>query len=169
MPRPPARKRKSANAHASGSLAVIWVDGTRVRRRITRQYEKALRDLNVTREQLDRFQNGDVPVYRRWINGEFGALLTEVRETTARLAELDRIFLEVHEEIIFSGLPPSQAYARAMHRRKNPELRHDGFDDSEDDPFGGGQEENERRSSNSRDRSEEEDSDFDEFSGFGGG
>lgn len=169
MPRPPASKRKSAAAPASSSLAMIWVNGRRIRRRITRQYEKALRDLNVTRQQLDRFQNGDVPVYRRWINGEFGALLTEVRETTARLAELDSIFLEVHEEILFSGLPPSQAYARVMHRRKNPRSRQGGFDDSEDDPFGDGQEENERRSSNARDRCEEQGSDFDEFSEFGGG
>jgi len=62
---------------ANDSRALVRVDGTGIRNKIKKDYEKALRDLENSRRQLDQFQQTDQPQFTRWLNTHFGALLTE--------------------------------------------------------------------------------------------
>src|SRR5207302_1507755 len=122
---------------------------------------KVSRDLASAREELDRFQNQDAPAFSRWFHGKFGSLLTELRETTHRIRELQRLLLEVEVEILYSGASEGQAYARVMNRRE--EGAQPGDKDEEDSPFGADGEERHGHSGNGAD---EEESEWGEFFGF---
>jgi hypothetical protein len=127
MRRPVPRRKPNAHSHAAqpaapvnGCRALVRVDGAAIRAKIKQGYEKALRDLGQAREQLERFQGSDVPEYTRWFNGQFGALLTELRELTAKVTANEALIWQVEEEIMFGGGSPAQAYRRVMAAIENP-------------------------------------------------
>src|SRR5580693_8545440 len=86
-PGPQAGSPATPHDHpASHSRALVRVDGTAIRKKIKKDYEKALRDLENSRRQLDQFHQTDLPQFTRWLHSHFGALLTELRELTHKIA-----------------------------------------------------------------------------------
>jgi hypothetical protein len=100
--------------------AVVRVDGTAIRKKIKKDYEKALRDLAVARQQLEQFQQTDQPGFTRWLNGHSGALLTEIRELSQKLAVEQELVFEVQDEVLFCGGSFARAYRQVMERRAQP-------------------------------------------------
>lgn len=113
-------KRSVPNAQAP-TLALILVDGAAVRRKLKRDYDKVVRDLNKAREELERFEKRDVPQFNRWVSKQFGALMTEIRETAQRVTECDLKLLEMEREVLFTGASPGRAYQRVMNRYRAAE------------------------------------------------
>src|SRR5215204_2552608 len=85
---------------ANHCRAIVPVDGTAIRRKIKKGYEKALRDLDTSRRQLDQFRQADLPQFTRWLNTHFGALLTELRELSQKLAADQVLVFQVQHEMI---------------------------------------------------------------------
>jgi hypothetical protein len=84
MPRRLSKRQTNGQAvfqapSAGHSSAIVRVDGTRIRKKIKKDYEKALRDLINSRQKLDQFHQTDLPQFTRWLNMNFGVLLTELR------------------------------------------------------------------------------------------
>ena len=102
----------------SSSVALVLVDGRRIRQEIKEEYEKVVRDLAKARQELDRFQQKDVPSFSRWVNSQFGALLTELRETSQKIKECDDRLADMESEVIFLGVSPGRAYQRVMNRHR---------------------------------------------------
>jgi hypothetical protein len=120
--------RRSINGHAvphshpvNQSLALVRVDGADIRKKIRKAYEKTLRDLENSRRLLDRFHQTDQPQFTRWLNSNFGALLTELRELNQKLAADDAIVILVQREVLFGGSSYARAYQRVMALKENPE------------------------------------------------
>lgn len=130
------------HAHSSNQCrAMVRVDGTGIRKKIQRDYEKARRDLDNSRRVLDQFLQRDQPQFTRWLNSHFGALLTELRELNQKLAADDAIVLLVENEVIFGGGSYARAYQRVMEPGKNPPSQNSGdAKDAKPDPFGAGAE-----------------------------
>jgi len=100
--------------------AVVRSDGTGIRKKIKQDYQRALRDLANSRRVLDQFQQTDQPQFTRWMNGHFGALLTELRELNLQM-EADSILIEqVEHEAQFGGYSDARAYQRVMDRHEDP-------------------------------------------------
>ena len=110
------------------------MDGTKIRKQIKRQYEKAVRDLAKAREELEHFQGTDVPQFSRWVSNQFGAILTEIRNTARRIQEFDRKLAEMEQEVVLAGVPPGRAYQRVMnrYRQEERETKEDPSDHKED-------------------------------------
>src|SRR5947209_8301060 len=119
MERPSRKRSKSKSTTAKGTLWLMPVDGTRIRQEIKREYEKVVRDLEKARAQLEQFEKKDLPGFTAWVNRQFGALLTELRETSRRIGELQRLLLEIEAEMFYSGTSAGRAYARVMKRHQN--------------------------------------------------
>ena len=123
--RAPKRQTESQavpHAHAANHCrAIVRVDGTSIRKKIKKDYEKALRDLAHSRQVLDQFHQTDQPQFTRWLNGHFGALLTELRELNQKLAADEAIVFMVENEVMFGGGSYARAYQRVMELRDNPE------------------------------------------------
>ncbi len=102
-------------------LALVRVDGADIRKKIRKTYEKAVRDLENSRRLLDRFHQTDQPQFTRWLNSNFGALLTELRELNQKLAADEAIVLLVQSEVLFGGSSYARAYQRVMEFKENPE------------------------------------------------
>ena len=85
-------------------LALVRVDGADIRKKIRKAYEKALRDLENSRRLLDRFHQTDQPQFTRWLNSNFGALLTELWEMNQKLAADDAIVILVQNKVGGVGL-----------------------------------------------------------------
>ena len=126
MPRRATRKPINSQAvddakPAIHCRAMVRVDGTGIRKKIKKDYEKAVRDLAKSRRVLDQFHQTDQPQFTRWMNTHFGALLTEHRELNLQ-RETDSILIEqVENEILFGGYSDARAYQRVMERRENPD------------------------------------------------
>ena len=125
---------------ANHCRAVVLVDGTGIRKKIKKAYEKALRDLDNSRRQLDKFHQTDLPQFTRWLNTHFGALLTEIRELSQKMAVDEELVFCVHNEVMFGGSSYARAYERVIELRENPEPlppppADDGEWDEEWDPF----------------------------------
>jgi len=106
---------------ANPCRALVLADGAAIRKQIKKDYEKALRDLEKSRQQLDQFDQADKPQFIRWLNTHFGALLTELREFGRKLAADEELIFQVQCEIQFGGGPAARAYQRVMKQRENPE------------------------------------------------
>ena len=101
--------------------AMVRVDGTGIRKKIKKDYEKAVRDLAKSRRVLDQFHQTDQPQFMRWMHSHSGALLTELRELNLK-RETDSILIEqVENEILFGGYSEARAYQRVVDRRENPD------------------------------------------------
>ena len=123
--RAPRRKtngQPDAHAHPGNHCrAMVRVDGTGIRKKIKKDYEKALRDLENSRRVLDQFHQTDQPQFTRWLNSHFGALLTELRELNQKMAADEAIVFLVENEVMFGGGSYARAYQRVMELRENPE------------------------------------------------
>ena len=120
--RPQASSHSAPHSHSANHCrAVVLVDGTGIRRKIKKDYEKALRDLDIARRQLDEFHQTDLPQFTRWLNTHFGVLLTELRELSQKMAADEELIFQVQDEVMFSGGSYARAYKRVMEFRENPE------------------------------------------------
>jgi hypothetical protein len=141
-PKPRTNGQSVPQAHpANHSRALVRVDGAGIRKKIKKDYEKALRDLENSRRQLDQFHQTDLPQFTRWLNTHFGALLTELRELNQKMAADEELIFQVENEAMFSGCSDARAYQRVMELRENPEPPRprppgSGEADGERDPFG---------------------------------
>src|ERR1035437_6272431 len=120
-PRRPINGHAVPHSHpANQSLALVRVDGADIRKKIRKAYEKALRDLENSRRLRDQFHQTDQPQFTRWLNSNFGALLTELRELNQKLAADDAIVILVQHEVLFGGGSYARAYQRVMELKENP-------------------------------------------------
>ena len=136
FPKPAAQP---ASAGAPGH-ALVLVDGTAARKKVKKDYDKARRDLDNARHQLDQFQQADLPQFTQWLNSHFGALLTELRELSQKLAADEALVFLVEGDVLFNGGTYARAYKRVIEARDNPEPpppppKEGGPSDRE--PFGG--------------------------------
>jgi len=141
-PKPQTNGKSVLQAHpANPSCALVRVDGTGIWKKIKKDYEKALRDLENSRRQLDQFHQTDLPQFTRWLNNHFGVLLTELRELNQKMAADAELIFQVENEAMFSGCSDARAYQRVMELRDNPEpprprVPGGGEADGERDPIG---------------------------------
>lgn len=120
-PRPKANGHSAPSGHPINRCrALVLVDGAATRHKLKKDYEKALRDLENSRRQLDQFQATDQPQFTRWLNSHFGALLTELRELSQKVAADEELILQVESEVLFGGGSHARAYKRVMADRENP-------------------------------------------------
>lgn len=147
--RGPKRQTNSPSAARAHTInqcrAVVLVDGSAIRKKIKKAYEKALRDLDKSRRDLDQFHQTDLPRFTRWLNAHFGELLTELRELSQKLAADEELIFLVQGEVMFNGGSQAQAYKRVVEIREDLERRPhapdssrepDGEPNGERDPFG---------------------------------
>ena len=122
MPRRKTKKPSQnwVNAHehkANHCRALVKVDGTDARKKVKKDYEKALRDLENSRSTLDQFHKTDKPQFVQWLNSNFGAFLTELRELHLKMEADEAIVFMVENEVMFHG----GSYAKAYKRVTQPE------------------------------------------------
>ena len=140
--RRPTKSSSGIQAHpANHCRALVLVDGTAIRKKIKKDYEKALRDLDTSRQLLDRFHQADLPSFTRWFNSRFGALLTELREVGQKLAADQELIFLIESEMMDGAGSYARAYKQVMERLESPELPlppDDREASEESDPFGAG-------------------------------
>lgn len=115
-------KIKTVRGRATAaSWALIPIDGQPIRERARQEYQKVLRDLRRARADLERFEKKDKPGFNRWLHRQFGALLTELRETQQKLLSSRRLLLEIESEAFAANCSHLRAYEQVMWRRQHPE------------------------------------------------
>jgi hypothetical protein len=140
----PARPR-------AGPWHVVQIDGTPIRGKARKDYQKVLRDLQKARGEQDQFHSQDKPRYEQWLNRTFGALLTEVRELMSKAHELEFLIHEVQQEFYFGGHHSiARAYQAVMYRREHPEVEEKASNEFSEDPH-------------EREQQKKEDEDFEDF------
>lgn len=127
---------------ANHCRALVQVDGSGIRKKLKKDYEKARRDLDKSQRVLAQFHQSDQPQFTRWLNSHFGALLTELRELNQQMATAEALIFLVENEVLFGGGSYVRAYQRVVEHRDNPEPPPSpgGERDGSRKPFGAGPE-----------------------------
>ena len=105
----------------AGRLWLVLVDDAPLREDAARQCRHSFAQLTKKREEWSRFERHDRPAFERWRAATFGAELTELRQTTERLEEYDRLILAVESESFFGRCSMRTAYQRIMRARRKAE------------------------------------------------
>jgi hypothetical protein len=105
----------------AGHLWLVLVDDTPLRQDAARKCRHSFAQLTRKREEWSRFERHDRPAFERWRAATFGAELTELRQTTERLEEYERLFLAVESESFFGRCSMRTAYQRIMRARRRAE------------------------------------------------
>ncbi|MEI6355759.1 MAG: hypothetical protein WCP53_01505 [Verrucomicrobiota bacterium] len=112
-------KLRRGREEAAGNpvRAVVRVDGAPIRDKLRKEHEKASRDLENARRQVEYFHQVDGPEFARWLNSRFGALLTELRELGHKVMADEALVSIVEDEAMLCGIPLAKAYQRVMTMR----------------------------------------------------
>jgi hypothetical protein len=115
----------------------MQVDTARIKQQYRKDYQKALRALAAAREELDHFKNIDVPGFARWLHGNFGQLLTQLRELTTRLAERETFLMRLNFEMLLGTESPGQIFRRVKRQWNEPQEAPPPEEEftAEEDPF----------------------------------
>src|SRR5688572_20216 len=118
--RKPVRNRKISRS--PGEWGVVLIDATPIRRKARRDYEKVLRDLDGAKAEAERFESEDKPGFEKWLRGNFGALLTDIRELQEKLFRAQELVNDVQQEFYYGNYRSiNNAYKKVMHARAHPE------------------------------------------------
>lgn len=118
------RRRKTESRAPAGTKlcwAIVPIDGQPIRDKARREYQKVRRDLDRVRRDLEQFEQMDQPLFDRWLHRQFGALLTELREVSAKLRAQRDLLFEIQTESFLSDCSHTRAYERVMWRREHPQ------------------------------------------------
>lgn len=135
-------------------MAVIAVDSAQVRKKFTRDYEKAMRDMEAVKAQLRQFEERDKPQFLRWLHHEFGTSLTEMREVSSKLRTQEELLFRIQNLSLFEGLSPRKAYDYVMHEQEEAQRQHR---EAEEERRNGGQQHRTKREKGRNSSYEEED------------
>jgi hypothetical protein len=116
--RKPRRKSAPRVKRTLGPMPLVLVDSTRLRQEIKQEYDQVIREVSKARADLDHFHQQDVPQFSRWVNSQFGSMLTEIRETSQKLHENQILLFEIEREVMYNGISHLGAYERIMERRR---------------------------------------------------
>ena len=111
-------KKSPPKKNLHGCVALVPVDGTSIRRKISRDYEKAQREIQLVRAELRRFESQDRPAFTRWLHRELGPQLTTCRELEQKVRLQEMILFQVQETSFFAGISPKKAYERVMREQE---------------------------------------------------
>jgi hypothetical protein len=151
---PNRKKKKVADLPRNVCRALVLIDATAIRQKAKREYEQALRELEKTRNESDTFHQEDKPRFQKWLNSEYGALLTELREAHQKLEAKRNLLFEVESEVFVSNISYARAYQKVLHRKE-----HEDASDRERDSASGSDE-----AAGGGDSTQSNDADFKNFS-----
>ncbi len=90
------------------------IDQEPARQTATAAYRQAGERLNEVRATLEKFSTVDQPAYSHWLAGNFGALLTEMREIEARIDKADAMLGTIEMMTLLGRFGPREAYEAAV-------------------------------------------------------
>lgn len=153
-PRQPARMHQvGVVAITGGSLALVMIDSTRIRRDARKKYDSVRKQMETVKLRLDEFHTLDMPAYSRWFHLRFGPILEEIRELVGKIDQSERILQEVYSIAAVERISLQEAYQRHLAFEKGRNERtsidpakpgessgqpppREGQDSDDPDPFG---------------------------------
>lgn len=90
--------------------ALLIIDNEPIREKALKDCRAIINQRDKVMGELHRFNQSDRPAFDRWFNKEFGALLTEARETAQKASELRQVIQIVEVEAMLGGAPCWRAY-----------------------------------------------------------
>lgn len=99
---------------------LVVIDQAPLRRAAGAECHQAMAELEHARILWHRFEREDKPAFVRWRAREFGALLSEARETELQIRERETLVHEVEMEMRRGFIDPHTAYRRVLARRADP-------------------------------------------------
>lgn len=123
--RPHRRRRPKrhppATVKPSRDRRLMALDTGAIREETLRAYRKAGKNVEKLRRDLNTFREHDVPGFRSWLHGQFGAELTQQREIQQAIDEKRSLLLEVEDVATRFRLSDGAAYRKTLWRRANPD------------------------------------------------
>ncbi len=113
------RGRQSGRAPRNTTVALVVVDGSARRKKERALYRRCATQLERETQKLKVFEEQDVPQFARWIESDFADELLQLRQATARIADLEHLESQVRTLASLRRLPLWQAHREVDAARKD--------------------------------------------------
>ncbi len=110
---------RAADHKRTNGRQMILLDQRPMRQKAASECGRALARLEKSKAEWKRFQQNDQPAFSRWIASTFEALLSQLREIEADVAEKESLVHEVEMELIFGGARSRRAAYREVRNRRD--------------------------------------------------
>jgi hypothetical protein len=118
----PRAPKKAKKPPFPGAWSLLVIDSEPIRKGAHVEYTKVLRETEKAQKEIERFQSEDLPLYSKWLNSTFGALLTDTRQIQTRVHELQTLIDMVEGEFLYGRHHSyASAYRKVIWRRDHPE------------------------------------------------
>ncbi|NCC51192.1 MAG: J domain-containing protein [Spartobacteria bacterium] len=114
--------------------ALVLLDTKKVRRKAITALKRNRTSYTKAEKQWEFFEKQEMPAFRQWMAGNFGAMLSEGRELQQKIDYSQTLYHAVMYECSQSGDPPDVCYARVLDMMEHPEKYRK--EESRFDPFG---------------------------------
>lgn len=100
---------------------LLVIDNELIRKEAIARCEKLMRDLEETREVLERHQREDLPAYANWLHANFGSMLSELYRLAEEAYDLVEMLAHIQEIANEQGIDYYSAWLIARDMQAHPE------------------------------------------------
>ncbi|MBN2533203.1 MAG: J domain-containing protein [Spirochaetales bacterium] len=122
----PKRKKKGKKRHRvhtikKESSALLVINNKPVRRKAIAKCTHILNTYKTIKQEIEKFEETDKPIFMQWLNSTFGARLTEIRELKQETDKREDMVNLVHFVKYSKNISFHQAYNLVQELMKDPE------------------------------------------------
>ena len=125
-----SNKNNSLNGKPQGKSTIqinrkekglVLLDQTVIRKQTLGECHKTLKKIDKAKQEIEQYEKVDKPAYEKWIQENFGELITRIRMHSQEIQEKRALIEEIQEEAFFQRITFIEAFKIIKYRKAHPE------------------------------------------------
>ena len=125
-----SNKNNSLNSKPQGKSTIqinrkekglVLLDQTVIRKQTLGECHKTLKKIDKAKQEIEQYEKVDKPAYEKWIQENFGELITRIRMHSQEIQEKRALIEEIQEEAFFQRITFIEAFKIIKYRKAHPE------------------------------------------------
>lgn len=114
-------KGKTTNQINRKEKGLVLLDQTVIRKQTLGECHKTLKKIEKAKHEIEQYEKVDKPAYEKWIQENFGELITRIRMHSQEIQEKRALIEEIQEEAFFQRITFIEAFKIIKYRKDHPE------------------------------------------------
>lgn len=100
--------------------SLVLVDSTQIRHEEQKKCQKIYKKIDLARKKIEFHEQNNIPAFQIWLHSTFGQKLTQIRELTQKVSDIEDIVDAVYSLSLSSGYSLREAYFKITKKDSNP-------------------------------------------------
>jgi len=100
---------------------LVLLDQTIIRKKTLGECHKTLKKIDKAKQEIEQYEKVDKPAYEKWIQENFGELISRIRLHSQEIQEKRALIEEIQEEAFFQRITFIEAFKIIKYKREHPE------------------------------------------------